>query len=518
VSAEQEPSPPVPEAGAAAGPAPTDADDATWRRLDSRMLVVQPVRELLRLLPLLAGILIAGSSTGRGGLWGLAGAGVAIALGVLRWFTTTYRVGGGQVQVRRGLLRRDAVNVPLDRVRTVDISASALHRVLGLTRVTVGTGMSDTRGEGGLRLDGLSVADAQRLRSQLLGRPDRAAVPAAAAGEEVLAQAVPAWLRYAPFTLSGFLTVFVVLGFAWRIVTEARIDPRRVGPVTALFGEAAAAPLIGLAVGVLVLLAVVAAASTMGYVLAFWGFRLVRSPGGALQVSRGLVSTRATTIEERRLRGVEISEPLLLRLAGGARVIAIATGLRVGRGAERGGTLLLPPAPDAEARRVAGAVLRTSEPVDVPLAAHGRAAHRRRYTRVLTAWLVLVAALLALGQLVPVPGWLWVAALALLAVGAALAFDRYRALGHALAGRVFVSRRGSLIRRRAMLASDGIIGWNVNRSFFQRRAGLATLVATTAAGRQGYEIQDVPLEVAVRLADEAVPGLLTPFLERPGSE
>ncbi len=63
-----------------------------------------------------------------------------------------------------------------------------------------------------------------------------------------------------------------------------------------------------------------------------------------------------------------------------------------------------------------------------------------------------------------------------------------------------------------MLDCDGIIGWNLERSFFQRRAGLATLVATTAAGRQGYAVQDVPLETAVRLAEEAVPGLLTPFL------
>jgi putative membrane protein len=512
VSAEQQPSQPVPETT----PAALGADGAPWRRLDSRMLVVQPARELLRLLPLLAGILIAGSSTGRGAFWGLAGAGFAIALGVLRWFTTTYRVAGGQVQVRRGVIRRDAVNVPLDRVRTVDVSASALHRVLGLTRVTVGTGLSDRRGESGLRLDGLSAADAERLRGELLRRPDRVAAPAAAAEEEVLAEAEPAWVRYAPFTLSGFLTVFVVIGFAWRIVSEARIDPRRVGPVNALFGEAAAAPLVGLAVGIVVLLAVVAAASTMGYVLAFWGFRLVRSAGGALQVTRGLVSTRAITIEERRLRGVEISEPLLLRLVHGARVIAIATGLRVGRGAERGGTLLLPPAPEEEARRVAAAVLRAAEPVTVPLLAHGPAARRRRYTRVLTVWLVLVAVLLALGQVVPVPAWAWVAAPALLAAGAALAFDRSRALGHAVAGRVLVSRRGSLIRRRAMLQSDGIIGWNVNRSFFQRRAGLVTLVATTAAGRQGYEVQDVPLDVAVRLADQAVPGLLTPFLvERP---
>ena len=73
-------------------------------------------------------------------------------------------------------------------------------------------------------------------------------------------------------------------------------------------------------------------------------------------------------------------------------------------------------------------------------------------------------------------------------------------------------RRGSLVRRRCAIAAEGIIGWNIERSFFQRRAGLATLVATTAAGDQHYDVQDVELGEALRLADELVPGLLSPFL------
>jgi len=102
--------------------------------------------------------------------------------------------------------------------------------------------------------------------------------------------------------------------------------------------------------------------------------------------------------------------------------------------------------------------------------------------------------------------------LVLVPCGVALAYDRYRSLGHALVGRFLVARRGSLVRRRYMLDCDGIIGWNLTQSFFQRRLGLATLAATTAAGRQRYDVQDVPLAEAVRLADQALPGLLAPFL------
>jgi putative membrane protein len=64
-----------------------------------------------------------------------------------------------------------------------------------------------------------------------------------------------------------------------------------------------------------------------------------------------------------------------------------------------------------------------------------------------------------------------------------------------------------------VVSAEGIIGWNVERSFFQRRAGLATLTATTAAGHQHYDVQDVDLGEALRVAEELVPGLAGPFLE-----
>jgi putative membrane protein len=287
-------------------------------------------------------------------------------------------------------------------------------------------------------------------------------------------------------------------------------------------------------------LAFVAIASTAGYILAFWGFRLTRHSAGTLHVTRGLITSRATSIEERRLRGLEISAPFSLRAVGGARCIAIATGLRVGRGAERGGTLLLPPAPAAEAERVAIEVLKADAPITTTLAAHGPRATRRRFTRALSAVAVLIVLVIGLRWLIDGPAWMWQAALALIPIGLALAVDRARNLGHAFvagpaadrdadrdddradgddgagsagnAGGWLVTQQGSLVRRRSALAGDGIIGWNLNRSFFQRRAGLATLTATTAAGRQHYEVPDVDLGHAVALADAAVPGLLRPFL------
>ncbi len=489
------------------------------------MLVLLPMQEILRNFPWLVVLVIAGSGRGSGPVWGLAGVVVAIGAGTLRWFTTSYRIQPDQVQVRRGLFRRRTLTVLRDRVRTVDLTANLLHRVLGLASITIGTGLTDRKDNRGLKLDGLSASDAAWVRQQLLHKADDAGrqparevltAPASSEGgqgESELAHSRASWIVYGPFTLSGAVTVLAVVVFGAQILSEGRLHLARLGPLHAALRDLGSVSIV-----IAVLLVVVAAvvlislASTLGYILAFWGFRLTRQQG-TLHVTRGLLTSRVTSIEERRLRGVEFSEPLLLRMVHGARCIAIATGLRVGRGAERGGSMLLPPSPRAIAEGVAGGVLGSDLPVHCQLLSHGRTAQRRRFTRVLLVTLPILGVLLVAWALGAIPGWPWLVALALLAAGMPIAADRYTSLGHAVVGGLLVTRSGSLVRRRCMLSSDGIIGWNLHQSFFQRRARVVDLSATTAAGRQGYRMQDLTLPEAVRVSEEIRPGLLTPFLD-----
>lgn len=499
--------------------------DNSWRRLDPRMLVIRSVETLTSALPALIGLLFVGRATGQGAWWGIGGGVIAIAAGAAQWFTTRYRITAEQVQVRRGLLQSRMITVPLDRVRTVDVTAPFLHRVLGLARVKLGTGRSD-RKDDGIKLDSLRTGEAMQLREELLhkkARPAAAAQPGEADRhpatldrtnpERVLLSLPTSWVRYGPFTLSGLVTVGVVAGFAWRLIEEAHVDPGRFGVTREIAAHWQHTPVaVAIIEALIAFIIVVAAASTTGYLLAFWRFRLTRHFSGTLHVTRGLITTRATTIEERRLRGVEFSEPLLLRAVRGARCIAITTGLRVGWGSERGGSLLVPPAPRQTALEVAAEVLGARSPLDARLTPHGFAAKRRRYTRALAACAVIGAALITLAVSSDWPHWSWLLGVLALPVGALLANDRARSLGHAMVDDRLITQRGSIIRRRCMLSRDGVIGWNMRSSFFQRRVGLTTLVATTAAGRQAYQVQDVTLGAALGLADAALPGLLAPFL------
>ena len=220
--------------------------DASWRRLSARMLLVHPVRELARYIPALVGLVVAGRSVGDGQWWWLGPLGVVgvIALSVLRWATTRYRITPEQVQLRTGLLQRKTIATPADRVRSVDVTASVLHRLLGLAKVDIGTGSHDTAG--GLSLDSLPAAEAAALRAELLHRsavtsfdtPGAETLGAAPAGhtpvatdqDTELARLDPRWVRFAPFTMSGVLGAAAILGIGWNLFDQFGVEANE-GPV-----------------------------------------------------------------------------------------------------------------------------------------------------------------------------------------------------------------------------------------------------------------------------------------------
>ena len=491
--------------------------DTPWRRLDARMLVVTPISMAVRLLPAFAIFLITGG--GNGDVGRLIGTLVAIVLivglGVVRWRTTQYRITPDRVELHSGWLRRQRRSVPRDRIRTVDLTAKLEHRLFGLSVVKVGSASGSSTEHSGLSLDAVSRAEADRLRRELL---EHSPVPVAATANpppaELLARLDWSWLRFAPLTFSSLAGVGVMVAAVFNVLGELGVDPSEIGAVDDAAVRLGSGPL-WLAVAVVATVVVVTA--VLGALVLFterwFGYRLTRERSGegtTLRVHRGLFTRRSLSVAERRMRGVEIIEPLLLRAGRGAQCRALSAGLA--RDAQGG--VLQPPVPRAEAHRVASAALREhpSEITGAVLRRHPRAALTRRLTRALVPTAVLVVVAFLLGSLVPWLAWAGPAGVVLLPVAALLGWDRYRNLGHELTGRYLVSRQGSVARRTVALQRTGVIGWTVRQSIFQRRAGLVGLEAVTGAGAGGYEVLDLAAADAVALADATVPGLLTPFL------
>lgn len=504
-----------------------------WRRLSPRMLLVHPVHEVLRQLPLLIGSLVLGQATGNP-LWSLLGLAMIIAFGVARWFTTTYRIDSEEVQLRSGLLQRNALSLPRNRIRSVQTDARLLHRLLGLTVLRVSTGQ-DTKGAQAFELDAVEAGQVPRLRSILLagsvieggatngGATNRAADDAATPGAptsqegQVLARWQPSWLRYSPLSLSGLLMILGAVALAYQAGLGAalrRSDLAESGRDAAeRFGVAAT---VSTVVVVLVIASVVLAVARS--LLTYGNLVLTRREGtsgvgesgagvsgGVLHLEHGLLRRREHTYDMRRLRGGTLRQSLLVRALGGARLDAVMTGVD-GSGES---SLLLPPCPASTADAVLTGLVGNPAIVSGALIPHGPAAARRRWSRGLTLPVVLGVVLVVLELTAGVRWWLWPVLAVLTACCALLAADRVRALGHRVGDGWLVTRSGSVERRRDCIETDGIIGWTVRQTFFQRRAGVATLVAATAAGTKSYRVVDVPAQEAWVIAATASPWVAT---------
>ena len=484
--------------------------ETEWQRLDPRMMLVHPIRELIRFLPVLIGVFVASAATPGDSWVQLVAVLVPIGVGLVRYYTTAYRIHADRVELRRGLLTTNILSTPLDRVRTVDLTASPIQRLLGLSTVRIGTGTAATLGEEGLDLDGLPIERARALRHQLLTSiaPPTATEQPATPGERLVARFDPGWLRYAPFTSAGLVVAAGVVGVGSQVLEGLGffrdLDERDLNQLAS--GASVIAFPVALAAG----LVLVAAFSVLGYLVTNGNYAISHTlPDGSWHVRRGLLTTRETSLDDDRLRGVSIGEPLGLRMVRGARLNAIATGLdRM----QSGSSTLLPPTPRALVDRVAADVVGTTAPVHAPLSDHGPRARTRRYVRALVPSLLVAAALVGFAV---AQDTRWPIGIAVLVVVAAigLGIDRARGLGHALVDGWLVARSGSLTRRRELLGTDAIIGFNLRSTWFQRRAGLTTLVATTAGGRQAVTVLDVPEPTAIDVATRAVPGLLEQFLD-----
>ncbi len=471
-----------------------------WHRLSPRMLLVHPVHEVLRQIPLLVGAVVVGSATGNS-IWTVAALGVTIGFGVLRWFTTTYRIAPDEVQLRAGVLQRKVVSVPRNRIRSVQTEARLLHQLLGLTVLRVSTGQHTT-GAAEFALDAVRAEEVPRLRAILLadslapadGGDDQQRAPG-----RLLARWQPSWLRYSPLSFTGLAMILAAVGVVYQAGLGAALQHSRLAEsgrdVAQRFGVIAS---VALVVTVVVLASVVLSVLRS---LATYGNLTLRRDADVLHLEHGLLRKREHTFDMRRLRGGTLRQPLLVRLLGGARLDAVMTGV-AGAGEA---SLLLPPCPVDTAETVLTGLIDDADAVSGAVLGHGAAATRRRWTRGLVLPVGVAVGLAVAATVVTVPVWAWIATALLGLCCAVLAADRARALGHRVDRRWLVARAGSLERRRDCIAADGIIGWTVRQTFFQRRAGVATLVAATAAGVKHYRVIDVPAERSWSIAGTASP-------------
>ncbi|MEV6446221.1 PH domain-containing protein [Amycolatopsis sp. NPDC051716] len=492
---------------------------AGWRRLSRRTLGVHlkwlvPPAASLGAYALWTGGELEVASLYKLGMVSVAFVAVTV-YEVVQLLTTRFRVTGEVFELRKGLVLRRHRSIRRDRVRRVDLTAGPAQQLFALVIVRIGTGSGPQGKDHEVTLSALSKRDALALQAELLAGAGAAAEDDPAE-DGTIAALRWSWIRYAPLTMWGGLAIVGLVALATRVADWFGLSLDGVFRWLARFFQEASPVQVILSFGV-VFAVLSALSSLLLFCEQWWRYRFEVEGLYTYRVRRGLLTTRQIAIDRRRVRGVEVTQPLPLRLFGAGRVEVLATGLGASDDDYTGMQVVTPAVPRGEADRIAAAIAEQSPSptATTRLRPHPPAALRRRLLRAVLAALVPAAVLAVLGwtiapAVLPSVG---IVAAAGVVLGVLLGVDAYRALGHDVSGDYLVTRYGTLRRHTVALRRDGVIGWRISRSPGQRLSGLVTVSAVTAAGKGGaYQVRDVRLPDGVAFAGEAVPGLLAPFV------
>jgi putative membrane protein len=407
---------------------------------------------------------------------------IGAGFGVARYAAFEYELGPETLAISSGVVRRQSREIPLERVQNVDVEQSALQRLLGLAVVRFETaGGGQTEGE--LRLVGTERAEhlqADLRRRKRAARADEDAGTEREAPEPtvlyeltlpdllVLAAVSFHW-GIVPLTLFSFPVVEdVLLSLFRRFVVEDLLggdlslsDPRLLGVAAGLVGA---------------YLVLVWLLSGLVTVAQYYGFRLARLDD-ELVYERGLLQRYSGTVPLDKVQSLVVEENVAMRRLGYAALTVDTAGYAAGGDGGRSPSAI----PLAARETVLGLADAIEGVDDVGVERPPRRARRRYIGRYTIVTGVLAAVLGAVHLAVRPLGVLWALPVVVLAAVVPAAHLKWANRGHRAGEDHFVARTGVLRRTTRVVPYYRLQTVLTERTVFQRRWNLASVVGDTAA-------------------------------------
>lgn len=473
-----------------------DELEIPWRGLHPASIVVNLIPRTWKVLsgfwPLFLAVLIGSGSFSGIGVetlgWVLLFLGSGAISTLIHYITLRYRIHAGKLEIRQGLLNKQARIIDPARIQNVGLIRNVFHRVSGLVEVRIETA-GDARTEG--LLSALHEDDATRLM-EVLGelRGGSSHVNGEQIEIEPLLKLGPGELL--AFGLSraraGLVVVVAVvaielLPFLTPEQTEATLDTANPAVIAGFL---------------LLAFALSWAGSALLAVIRHHGFHLVED-AGRLRSSEGLLTERKVEIPLGKVQLVLADEPVVRRLMGFGTLSVETAGLGSVQEGITAAELVVPMVDRTELAGVVRAAIPQTE-VD-PWRDRLAPAHPRALWRMVIAgfakWCVV-----AVPIAVAWPPWgLLALALPVLSIFANVLDWRYQ--GWLVTPGVIIARRGFWRRRTWVLARDKIQSVHLVQGPFMRWHGLGRL-AVSVAGSQ-VVLPDVGWPVAEGLLDELKP-------------
>lgn len=264
----------------------------------------------------------------------IAAAAVLVAgavFGFASWYRTKFRITATELRIDTGVFNRRSRRVRLDRILEIGVNQPFVARLLGLAELKIETATTEAE----VSLSYLPLGEAHEVRHVLLEQRDTAR--AREAGEEGAAGVAPPSAEPVPLVrvplswqvkgllASGETVGLLLLGIAIGGVLAAGLSLGAFGIGLATFGGAAF--------------------SLVRKLVGWWDWRVAVVPTG-IQVRHGMFSLTTRTFNVERLQGVRITEPLLQRPFGLARLeLSVAGGMKDNGSGDEGSGIALPVAP-----------------------------------------------------------------------------------------------------------------------------------------------------------------------------
>jgi putative membrane protein len=436
--------------------------------------------------------------------------GLSLISSLVRYLTFTYRIQGGELITRQGVLERRERNIPLTRVQDLRIEQGLVHRLLGVVDLHVET----AGGQGAeASLSVLRRRDADVLRRAVF---EQAAEVARVGGMERESKAVESRtlrrlgageLVLAGLTSNQVASVLVLILAGWQFLdrmlppeTYQRLVSRLALGIERWVEQGAHADWVLVLAGAGILLAVGLSISVMGSLVLFHQFTLSLR-GEDLHRNYGLLTRRSSSLPRRRIQLLQIQESWMRRWFGLATLRVDTAGSRMPdqtQGRE-GRDVLLPVVPRVEVDALLPVLFPDLD--DAVPAWHdvSRCAIRRGTTKgaVVCGLLALLSAATQDWQLAA----FWPLLLVLPIYG--INVLQYKHLGYSISERFFRTRRGWLSRATHVVPIRNSQILTVRETPFDRRFGVATLSVDTAGQAYtggGPRLRNIPVEEALAAA------------------
>lgn len=429
--------------------------------------------------------------TGRGGpsvvlpLFGVTG---LVVYSILRYFSYRYRADTDGIVITSGVLQRTRRDIPYERIHTVNLHQSLLHRMFDVVEVRLESAGSK-EAEAVMRV--LSMSDARALeqlvrergtRRRDETRPEAACADTDVATAPLLTLDTMEVIRLGLISNRGMVVVAAAVGAGWQFADDLRLSTDNLPAEVLAWGhharnyvDAHLHDIVALAfVALLIIVPALVGVRLLSVLLAllqYHGFT-VSEAGRQLRIERGLLSRIRNQLPRRRIQAWRIDETLLHRWF--RRQTLRVDSAAGGDDDKHGVRYLVPVGTPAQVSSLIGHVRQapTWPPVDWhPVDARAW----RRY-------FVIPACLLAAGT--AVLAWVYGVAGLLLLLLAPLLLVRARRMagfaGYVVTGDTVAVRHGWLNRSWGLVEIRKLQSLRITASPFDRRLGMATLWLDTA--------------------------------------